>query len=674
VAEYVCITFYQKGEGNNMLSTKDAKQLEERSYTIHTQLLEEHGNVLDNAHRLALRAIHNQLANMVNGEDSHWHGRFGVAAPIGFGKSSAIAAFIAAAHQLRLLGNGVTLLLTAYRVQQLYDFEDAILDAGLPQVELRKFVSVMHSLPSADVRRSSDTNEDAPVLMVAHNKIKTTYRKGERKHGGSNRPEELVHFLKFHDEPRDLVVWDERAMVSESVAVQMRDLDDALTLMEKHNVLYEVRSWLADALIIMQARLTTITEEGVLLNDLPKCDTWRFLELLKGRESRALAWSQRLAVQTFLRVLPYSVRLLPQGVVSFRMVMPDCIENLLNLDASFSVSELSKMDKSIQNLEDAHPMLRLLQDHYGKRLADLKDCRHLTFTRWDVAAGKDAVSEAIQEYLEGQPEAGNLILDLLAWIKTQINDTTDHAVMIWTHKYGTGDYKNTDLFDLLRRCFLKGGIDVDHLQVEVRYKSKPPVLRPQVVIGTYGSHDASNALSYCDKAVLLGVQRREDLDVSGHILGQERNILAEVSRPRLRKTQLAEEAVVAQQTIGRGTSRQTVNGVALPQDTLLIYKDKRSGRLTDLLKPLYPGAIWTEYQPAFKPVSQDSFAAWVSKGVAYIEQHARQPVSSQALKKAIGAGDVPRRTWTRMVESICNDGRCVLSGRTITPIFEVETC
>ena len=91
-----------------MLSTQETQELERLTRTIHFQILREHGNDPDGAQELALTALHNQLCQMVNGEDSSWHGRWCLSAPIGFGKSSAVATFLAAAFQMNLLGNGVT--------------------------------------------------------------------------------------------------------------------------------------------------------------------------------------------------------------------------------------------------------------------------------------------------------------------------------------------------------------------------------------------------------------------------------------------------------------------------------------------------------------------------------------------------------------------------------------
>ena len=116
-----------------MITNAQAAELLQLTSTIHFQILRQHGTIPDQAHAMALTTLHDLLCSMVNGEDVSQHGRWAFAAPIGFGKSSGVAAFLAAAYQLGLLGNGLTLTLTASRVEQLYDFEEALLDAGIPK-------------------------------------------------------------------------------------------------------------------------------------------------------------------------------------------------------------------------------------------------------------------------------------------------------------------------------------------------------------------------------------------------------------------------------------------------------------------------------------------------------------------------------------------------------------
>jgi hypothetical protein len=189
---------------------------------IHFQILRDHGTIPDQAYTMALEALHDLLCSMVNGEDRSQHGRWAFAAPIGFGKSSGIAAFLAAAYQLRLLGNSIAITLTASRVEQLYGFEEALLDAGIPKQDIGRLVAVIHDMKKAK-RESDNDKKDAPILMVAHNRIRKVYRREEQ-----HLEKDLTYFLKCNGKERDCVVWDERCQRTEVVHMPVKKFKEAL--------------------------------------------------------------------------------------------------------------------------------------------------------------------------------------------------------------------------------------------------------------------------------------------------------------------------------------------------------------------------------------------------------------------------------------------------------------
>jgi hypothetical protein len=164
-----------------MLTAPQAKELESLTTLIHAQILAEHGSSADAATQLAQKALHNLMAGMCNGGDHTRHARVNFAAPTGFGKSTACAALLIAAYQLGLLGHGVSVVYTASRVSQLYDFELLLLDNGLPKHDLRGLVSVLHGskVNGRDVLRASDTDLDAPILLITHERIRSVYRRSE---------------------------------------------------------------------------------------------------------------------------------------------------------------------------------------------------------------------------------------------------------------------------------------------------------------------------------------------------------------------------------------------------------------------------------------------------------------------------------------------------------------
>jgi hypothetical protein len=215
-------------------------------------------------------------------------------------------------------------------------------------------------------------------------------------------------------------------------------------------------------------------------------------------------------------MMQFRLRLIPikghEAMVSYFVVVPDHITNVLVLDASFKVSELSTRDASIKGLEGHHPMLLQLRHSYGKTLRDLIDCSDLTFTHWDVPTGKDSVVKALTEYNAGSSKGGNPVLELVEVVKAR--QAAGQAVLIWTHKRSAGCH---DIPQALEAALAKGGVDLSRRITNPFSRSKEQV--PQVQVQNFGQHDATNRYSYCDVVVLFGVQRRQLGDISAAILG-----------------------------------------------------------------------------------------------------------------------------------------------------------
>jgi len=637
-----------------MLSTEDADKLSALSFRIHTQILTEFGNQLNAEHTLALKGIHEHLANMVNGEASNWHGRWALSAPIGFGKSSAVAAFISAAWQLGFLGNGVTLTFTAARVQQLYSLEHDLLHAGIPHAELRRFVSVIHASPIKQDKalRPSDTNLDVPILLVAHNKLRSIYRRDE---DYSARQTDLVYFLKYKGGQRDMLLWDERCVITESAAVKLSILDQGyaalMSLPQYRESHRDFLLWFkpvldrlhaaADSLDSSDAKAEAIVED---LNT-PRLQEFYTLVLKKSYD---LFLNAKLSMGEFMTMLKFKVRVLSTGIVSYKVVVPDCIENCLVLDASYGISELSHIDTTIQNLEEAQPLLLQLQRDYGKKLADLKDCSDLHFTHWNHRAGKDAVLSDCHDYLNGTPREDNLLSTTCQVVAQWL--TEGRCILIWTHQSAG---------ELVQQCLIKAGLQGTMING-----------KPQVVVDTYGRHDAVNHYKYCDAVFHLGIQQRDTLELKGAICGAYRSKKACLEVQQVNAVQLTEKAVVFQQSNGRGSSRDTLNGKTRRQETFGIWMDTKVQDLTAFLKPVYPGSSWVEYVPVQKrKVCEAGRSKWVEKAVEYLTTY-RTSIKRSDLKVAIGADALNRMSWKRICDEAGTQAGFQGDGHTLRPYFD----
>jgi len=634
-----------------MITNAQAAELLQLTSTIHFQILREHGTIPDQAHAMALTALHDLLCSMVNGEDVSQHGRWAFAAPIGFGKSSGVAAFLAAAYQLGLLGNGITLTLTASRVEQLYDFEEALLDAGIPQAEIGKLVAVIHGVDKKKTvkRPSDDDRKDAAILMVAHNRIRKVYRREERQ------PEkDLVYFLKCNGKVRDFALWDERAQrveVQNMSVVSFKEALDALCgKVEAQPELSDLCNWLRACLsyiVAENARMLAksadvISECDGLLTHMPQGDVQKFYNQLQACR---LNKDNRKALVQFVEMLRFKCRVIPTqqaGIIAYHVVVPDCMTNCLVLDASYGVSELTPLDPSIKDAELHHARLIEMKKWYGKKLADLKDCTDHEFQHWDTGAGKDKVSTDLRAYLDGKAVGGNLILEIVEKVKTHAEEGRN--ILIWTHKQ---DFAGNNLVELLVEALKNGGCDLTKIARDRFSKGQPE--RPQIVVNNYGQHDANNSWTYCDVVIHVGIQERLDSEIAASMCGQLHNLGARLTHTQIKAVRVSEKAATLQQSTGRGQCRVTVNGKSLPQLSIVIFSNGRDKGLKEKSQEAFPQSVWSKMETKFVVEEVGLIEAWVKRVEMYLEKELRDKLSSRKLKEILNADDVASSTWKKVV-------------------------
>ena len=160
--------------------------------------------------------------------------------------------------------------------------------------------------------------------------------------------------------------------------------------------------------------------------------------------------------------------------------------------------------------------------------------------------------------------------------------------------------------------------------------------------------------------VHLGIQERTDFDIGANIVSQRRDLKAAFTDKERDHTKLCEKAVVFQQSNGRGQSRIVSDGKALPQETLTIHYDTKNESLTDLLKPMYWGATWIEYNKKAPVKKEGVIATWVETVKAKLNDlpHEQWEISSRALKALGGAQEVPAGTWKHVTRALDVDGSC----------------
>jgi hypothetical protein len=650
---FVCPLVRVSRKGEPMITNTQAQELKHLTTTIHLQILREHGTIPDHAHGMALEALHEMLCSMVNGEDVSQHGRWAFAAPIGFGKSSGVAAFLAAAYQLGLLGNGITMTLTASRVEQLYDFEEALLDAGISQADVGKLVAVIHGIDKKVAKRPSDNDKKgAPILMVAHNRIRKVYRREEQ-----HLEKDLTYFLKCGDKARDFVLWDERAQRTEVVHMPVKNFKEALDALcgkvEEQPALLDLCTWLRACLNYINAEnarmiaksCDVISECDGLLTHMPQGDHQRFYNQI---QACGLNRDNRKALSQFVEMLRFKSRVIPTqqaGIIAYHVVVPDCMTKCLVLDASYGVSELTPLDPSIKDAEEHHPRLLDMKKWYGKTLADLKDCSDHEIQHWDTGAGKDKVSSDLQDYIAGKAVGGNLILEVIEKVKTYL--AAGRNILIWTHKQ---DFAGNNLVDLLVEALRLAGCDLTKM-VRDRFSKGHPE-RPQIVVSNYGQHDANNSWTYCDVVIHLGIQERQDSEIAAAICGQLHSLGSRLTHAQIKAVRVSEKAATFQQSTGRGQCRVTVNGKSLPQLSIVIFSQKRDKGLKEKIQAAFSRSQWEKWKTVYVKEDDGVIVRWMKTVEEHLSKETKDKVSSRSLRQTLKASHVAPRTWAVIIKRV----------------------
>jgi hypothetical protein len=156
----------------------------------------------------------------------------------------------------------------------------------------------------------------------------------------------------------------------------------------------------------------------------------------------------------------------------------------------------------------------------------------------------------------------------------------------------------------------------------------------------------------------VGVQQRDPLSLAAEICGQRRDLKTILTPAQIQSVCCSEKASEFLQSNGRGSSRVTIDGKALPQVTFGIWQDTKNQDLTTLLKTVYRGATWKTYEPRYAEKAPELEEGKVDRLVkevqAFLSTYPEDSISSQSLKKLLGQTSVPRRTWARVTKKMCH--------------------
>lgn len=592
--------------------------------------LESYGNVLSQAHREALMRMVACFSFLATGRKT---GRWAFALDTGGGKTSAVIAWIAALHEL---GLPYSVAVAASKVEALCDLKRALIANGVPDDKIGLWHGYKHDPAKAEDARhgkaagyasepATEGHDSKQFLLVTHSRIRG--------------PKWVTVVNSYHRQPRSLVIWDESLLVTDHRAVSKLDLRSELGWLEPRLEDSEDSSpasaaveYVRECLVVLDHELQEQRDAGrspkvlqLPQRDGDAVDVYRAaLEKYNGATK---------TLRDFLDITHQKVRVIKatQGggaYVTYTVTVPEELNRVAVLDASWPIRELEQMDPTIQ----ADPYFDGRVKSYSRVVL------HFLKTR----SGRGAVEAS----LRNARYEDRLIAREVSDVVKAIPD--DEPVLIFTFKTRSD---SVHIEDRLSRAIEAAGVDMR-----------------RVTILTWGMETSINEYSRVPNVILAGILQRSDVDLAGAIIGQRQDLLSKVDTLDIVTVRRSEAAHAAYQALSRGSCRVINNGEARPMKAWLLHHDTK---LTELLSKVMPASVWERWEPQFLATSRSKITDTARKIAAYLSEQpeAVTEVSTRKLKDEAGLRDVPKMTFTHALREAVKLIPWTLRGRSLSRLF-----
>jgi hypothetical protein len=575
--------------------------------------LERFGNKLSIPHRKALYTLVESFTNMAEGKLT---GRWAFPIPTGCGKTRAIIEWATAVSKRK---DPHSMVVSASRIEALCTMKRDMIANGIPAEQIGLVYRPVYQTDSKGKQTKklvysepfTEDNESRPFLLCSHQLIRA-------------RESNLDLYNTYKGQPRSVVVYDESLLVSDIEHFTVESLCQSIygwigkfkfsqDAVRHTNIL----NWLNERKARIEYAFTNYDSDGV--NDLPEptfeipLDEAAAYERLFRKEGDEV-------MADFLAINGLPLRLIRHGktaVVSYRIVIPEALSNMLVLDASYPIRKLEQSDVSLFNAE-ALPSCKNFQVKFDT----LKRFDRVTLYRMAHHGGRTSA-------VQNKTKMRRLMQDVVKVVK---DIPTNEGVLIFVYK----ERFNRNPKRLLEIELERAGV-------------KP---RPTLTIETWGNETSLNSYSYCKHVILVGVLHRDLSELETQLLGQVDNLNKKVELDDLQAIALSERAHCAYQAFSRGACR--IMGDAGQASQMTGYVIEYDEGLETELTKVMPGATWKTWEPVYA----DSVAHGklvldlATKLQGHIEKLPTSvgKVSSRRLRADLKAEAVASQTWTRVMK------------------------
>lgn len=524
----------------------------------------------------------------------------------GCGKTSAIIAWITAAHRLGL--DHVAVAVAASKIEALCSLKAALLAHGVPEEK----IGLKHSHGHAAALPSTG-NDDRLYQLITHSRVR----------GGTDQ----ALFTLHNGKKRAALIYDESLFKSDTLAVSDKALRKSLAAFKE-----EVRGKSADytgPITYLEGCVSLITSalDEVRLAGQSMGNTVTLPELapveIAGYEALLGHSAEWEPLRDLLRLSPHELRVMTtqqhDGVVWYQLSVPAELENVLILDASYPVRKLVQIDKSI-----------ICDSKYASK--EVKRFDQVRIHQMLAFSGRHSISESFRQQHKEKRDISREVVEV---IKAKPPET---AILIFTFKARPSD--RVDITATLRRDLWDAGIDLD---------AKLADGKDRFCFLTYGDETSRNDCSHCQTVIMAGVLHRSYLDLASAIVGQADDLRCSVDNHYIREMLDSEITHVVYQGLSRGACRIVNNGQAMPMELYLIHADLGIRKTLDQVMPGVKWELWTPIHK--KATASGTIARLALKVHDYLKGlSAEQPrISTRRIKEELCLRDTPSRTFTEAV-------------------------
>lgn len=609
-----------------MTNIKTAQTLTITAFEILIEDLERHKNKPGELQRAALWELLDTLSAYAFGTE---RGRQAFGLATGAGKTSAVVAFITAIHRLGM--DNVALAVAASKVAALCGLKEKLLANGVPE----ELIGLKHS-HGASASLPSTGNDDRRFQLVTHARVR----------GGSDKD----LFIQHRGKKRAVMVFDETLFRSDTFAVTGYDFEHALAgfrVLAKHSgTRYDaLLAYMTECGDLVEAGLTDakqsqIHEKQVVTINLPQLDQAN----LDGYTAQlaSLPSQKYEALQSLLQMSQDPLRIIltqqRDGVIWFKVSVPEELEDVVILDASHPIRDLISLDPTIRTAGHFLDM-------------DVKRFDNVTIHQMLSPGGRHSITKSFNQIRKENRTVSKEIIEVVK------ANADAKGILLFTFKKHDIDIEQRLVSDLA-----DAGIDLDELT---------PEGRKRVNLLCWGDETSLNGLEHCDVVIMAGVLHRCRLDLAATIVGQADDLGAKVDNTLTTRMLNSEIAHLIYQGASRGSCRTINDGQALPMKLYLIHRELV---VRPILDKVMKGVKWALWQPEHDPSGSSGVTDLLCLRInAYLESLLPEvtSISTRKLKEGMTLqkeGIVPQ-TFTNAIRRVdAISGLWRLEGRTMVSV------